>query len=173
MTSFSYAPYLVGAVAIAVSVLLYLNLRKANAALAAAQSEASRLKVLAELSEEVGRFGTWHLDSVADKLTWSDNLIDMVHRPHPKGSPTFEEAFGYMHPEQRQFGMDLVTHALNEGEDFEFRAFFITETGEDLLVLARGTCQFDRNGKVIGAFGCVVDLGEHNGTNSLSQLLIE
>ncbi len=120
--------------------------------------ELERLKMLLELSEDVGRFGTWHLNSDTRMVNWSSHVFEMHQRPHMNGDPTLEDAIGYYHVDDRPAVANAVNHALGEGEDFEFRARIITETGKELPVLARGTCQFDRSGTIIGVFGCFVDL---------------
>lgn len=120
--------------------------------------ELERLKMVLELSEDVGRFGTWHLNRETETVDWSSYVFDMHQRPHSNGNPALQDAINYYHVDDRQIVDEAVSHALNEGEDFEFRARIITETGREVPVLARGTCQFDRFGTVVGVFGCFVDL---------------
>lgn len=154
-----YGCMLIGTLAIAGSALLYVKLKKAQTLSAFLGSELERLKAVVELSQDVGRFGIWHLDTKTGNVDWSGYVFDMHHRPRTKGNPTLEEAIAYYAPEDQKMVRDAVTHAMIEGEDFEFRSCIVTETGEILLVLARGTCQFNQNGKVIGVFGCFVELG--------------
>lgn len=150
-----YITVLIAFIAVA---LLAASLKRSNEKSKLINRELERLKMVLELSEDVGRFGTWHLNSETETVNWSSYVFDMHHRPHSNGDPALEDAINYYHVDDRKMVENAVRHAVNEGEDFEFRARIITEMGREVPVLARGTCQFDRHGRVIGVFGCFVDL---------------
>lgn len=116
----------------------------------AQRANIARIRVSVELSEDVGRFGTWHLNVKTREVEWSDYVFDMHRRPKLMGAPTLEQAIGYYHDDDRGAVDQAVRRAMEQGEDFEFRARIVTESGQELAVLARGTCQFDRDGTVIG-----------------------
>lgn len=149
-----------GAVGLIALIVLVLRLRRIQAALLKSRRELARLKLTLELSEGVGRFGSWHVDTAAETVKWSDYIFDMHARPHSKGEPTLDEAIAYYHPDDIAIVQNAVARALSEGEDFEYRARIITERGNELPVMARGTCQFDQNGNIVGVFGCFVDLSQ-------------
>ena len=144
----------------AVVAILYLvlELKKANADLVTCRSELDRCQHTLELTEDVGRFGSWYLDHKANTVKWSDYIFDMHERRHSLGHPPLEKAIEYYHPDDRAIVQSAVDLAMEKGEDFEFRARIITENGNELPVLARGTCQFGGEGQVLGIFGCFVDL---------------
>ncbi|WP_417621986.1 PAS domain-containing protein [Parasphingorhabdus sp.] len=123
-----------------------------------AETERDRLKLTLEISEDVGRFGSWHVDAKTNAVEWSDYIFDMHERRHSLGQPQLETAVEYYHPDDRPMVQAAVARAMEEGEDFEFRARIITENGLELPVLARGTCQIGATGEVLGIFGCFVDL---------------
>jgi len=120
--------------------------------------ELDRCQLTLEISEDVGRFGSWHLDARTHIVKWSDYIFDMHERRHSLGHPPIEKAVDYYHPDDRGMVQKSVMRALEEGEDFEFRARILTENNKEVPVLARGTCQIGGDGDVLGIFGCVVDL---------------
>jgi hypothetical protein len=82
----------------------------------------------------------------------------MHERRHSFGHPPLENAIHYYHPDDRRMVQTAVERALEEGADFEFRARILTESANEIPVLARGTCQIAGDGEVLGVFGCIVDL---------------
>jgi len=137
---------------------LVLRLRKLQVDFRAVESQLERCQLTLEISEDVGRFGSWHLDARTNVVKWSDYVFDMHERRHSLGHPPLENAIHYYHPDDRPMVQAAVSSALNEGADFEFRARIVTENGNELPVLARGTCQIGGDGEVLGIFGCFVDL---------------
>ena len=137
---------------------LVFRLRISQVALRDTQMGLDRCQLTLEISEDVGRFGSWHLDTRTGIVKWSDYVFDMHERRHSLGHPLLENAIDYYHRDDRPLVEAAVTRALEEGEDFEFRARIITENGNELPVLSRGTCQIGGDGKVLGIFGCFVDL---------------
>jgi len=153
-----YFSYFLALTFIAAIAYLVLRLGKTKADLRTAQLELDRCQLTLEISEDVGRFGSWHLDARTKIVKWSDYIFDMHERRHSLGHPPLENAIRYYHPDDRPMVETAVARALKEGADFEFRARIVTENGNELPVLARGTCQIGGDGEVLGIFGCFVDL---------------
>lgn len=150
--------YILISVLIITIIFLMFRLQRARANHAAAADERDRLQLTLEISEDVGRFGSWHLDATTNLLKWSDYIFEMHERRHSLGQPPLEKAIGYYHPDDQPMVQTAVSQALEAGEDFEFRARIVTDRGNVVPVLARGTCQIGGTGKVLGIFGCFVDL---------------
>jgi len=156
--SFGYFSYFLALFLCAVIAYLIVRLRNVSADLQAVRLELDRCQLTLEISEDVGRFGSWHLDAKTNQVKWSDYIFDMHERRHSLGYPMLENAIHYYHPDDRPMVQEAVSRALEEGQDFEFRARILTENDNELPVLARGTCQIGGDGDVIGIFGCFVDL---------------
>ncbi|WP_321323170.1 PAS domain-containing protein [uncultured Parasphingorhabdus sp.] len=154
----AYFPYFLAFVLLLVIAYLWLRLRNVRADLTTARLDLDRCQLTLEISEDVGRFGSWHLDAATNIVKWSDYVFDMHERRHSLGNPMLENAIDYYHPDDRPMVEEAVARSLDEGADFEFRARILTENGNELPVLARGTCQIGGNGAVLGIFGCFVDL---------------
>ncbi|WP_339691711.1 PAS domain-containing protein [uncultured Parasphingorhabdus sp.] len=153
-----YLSYSLALALCVVIVILVFGLRKTKADLRSVGVELERCQLTLEISEDVGRFGSWHMNAATNVVRWSDYIFDMHERRQSLGNPMLENAISYYHPNDRHMVESAVQLALEEGEDFEFRARIITEQGNELPVLARGTCQIGGDGKVLGIFGCFVDL---------------
>jgi hypothetical protein len=152
--------YLLAFLFILISGYLAFRLRNLRSDLRDTRLALDRCRLTLEISEDVGRFGSWHLDARTNVLKWSDYVFDMHERRHSLGSPPLEHAIGYYHADDRAMVETAVSLALDEGEDFEFRARILTENDNELPVLARGTCQIGGDGGVLGIFGCFVDLSK-------------
>jgi len=157
LDSFSY---FLAFIFIVMSAYLAFRLRHLQSELQDMRLELDRCKLTLEISEDVGRFGSWHLDARTNALKWSDYVFDIHERRHSLGHPPLEHAVHYYHPDDRAMVQTAVARALAEGEDFEFRARILTENDNELPVLARGTCQIGGDGHVLGIFGCIVDLSK-------------
>lgn len=155
---FDYSSYVLAFALIAALAYLVYRLRKLQTDLDDAQQALERCQLTLEISEDVGRFGSWHLDARTNFLKWSDYVFDMHERRHCLGHPPLERAIRYYHAEDRPLVETAVKRALEEGADFEFRARILTDTSKEIPVLARGTCQIAGDGEVLGIFGCFVDL---------------
>jgi PAS domain-containing protein len=153
-----YLFYFLAFVLIVAIAYLVFRLRKLQVDFRTVETELERCQLTLEISEDVGRFGSWHLDARTNAVKWSDYVFDMHERRHSLGHPLLENAIHYYHPDDRPMVQAAVSSALNEGADFEFRARIITENGNELPVLVRGTCQIGGDGEVLGIFGCFVDL---------------
>ena len=137
---------------------LVFRLRSVEQALALSQADLQTCRLTLEISEDVGRFGSWHLNADTKALKWSDYVFDMHERRQSLGQPKLENAILYYHPDDRSKVDTAVSQALGEGKDFELSGRILTENGNELPVLARGTCQIGSQGEVLGIFGCIVDL---------------
>ena len=160
---FSYLAILIFVLA---SGYLAFRVRKLQSELRDVRLELERCQLTLEISEDVGRFGSWHLHAGTQIVKWSDYVFDMHERRHSLGHPPMKKAIEYYHPEDRDMVRTAVMRALEEGEDFEFRARILTENNKEVPVLARGTCQIGGEGDVLGIFGCFVDLSKPEDRNS-------
>lgn len=113
-----------------------------------------------DLATMAGRVGTWTLDNISQRITWSDEVYSIHERPKHAGPPTLKQALGFYHHADRARVTELVNTALADGSDFEFRARIVTECDVERTILSRGVCQFDARGKVTAVFGAFIDLTE-------------
>ncbi len=110
-----------------------------------------------EIVECIAEVGTWQTDDASQFVDWSPHVFAIHCRNPARGRPTLDEAIAYYHPDDRDMVSATVARARSEGEDFEYHARIVDETGRLRHVLARGAARF-ADGKVAGIFGSVIEM---------------
>jgi len=155
-----YLPWAMAAAMLVVALVLLDRLLRAQRRTEHLAEELGSARMSLNLAESVGRIGSWRLDAERHDVVWSDEVFAIHERSHDRGHPTLEQALAYYHPDDRATVTAMVNRAMEECEDFDFRARIISCSGKVKPVLSRGVCQFDRDGKVRGVFGTFIDLSE-------------
>lgn len=119
----------------------------------------NRIALSLDLALSVGRIGNWQYERSETSLIWSEEVYAIHQRDRRRGQPPLQEAIGYYHPDDRVKVSDAVQRSLDHGEDFDFHARIITDTGETREVLVRATCRYGRDGATVGVLGFIIDLG--------------
>jgi PAS domain S-box-containing protein len=121
---------------------------------------AERNQLLA-LAEEMAGVGTWSVDLLANRLTWSDEVY-RIHGLEPgSGSPDLDSAIGYYDPDDAKILAALIERAISQGVGYDFEARIRRPDGTERNVHAVGACRRAADGKVIGLFGTFHDITEH------------
>jgi PAS domain-containing protein len=110
-----------------------------------------------EIVECVAEVGTWDFAADTRIIDLSPQAFAIFNRPPAKGMMSVEEAVAYYHPEDRELVRAAFNRSLIEGEDFEYHARIVDETGRLRYVLARGAARF-ADGRISGVFGSVIEM---------------
>lgn len=112
------------------------------------------------LTQELSNVGSWELDLVKNKLTWSDEVFRIFGLMPQEFEATYEAFLQAVHPEDRDLVNNAYSNSLNEGKDsYEVEHRVVrAQTGEIRFVLERCVHFKDKNGKVIRSIGMVQDL---------------
>ena len=136
--------------------LLYGQLISKDEALTATNAELARSEANLKHAQAVAGIGSWHLDIVANRLTWSDQTYRMF--AVPPGTPqTFESFASYIHPDD----LSAVTQAWNDAiagrmpYDVVHR---ILVENKVLWVRERAEIARDTGGQAIAGTGTVQDV---------------
>lgn len=110
-----------------------------------------------EIVEYVAEVGTW--DFAADRrvIDLSPQAYSIFSRPPAKGAMNVEEAVRYYHADDREMVRSAFNRSLTEGDDFEYHARVVDESGRLRYVLARGAARF-RGGEISGVFGSIIEM---------------
>lgn len=123
-----------------------------------AAREAQRIaEAKLEIVECIAEVGTWEIDAAARFVDMSPHVFAIHCRNPARGMPTLDEAVAYYHPDDRAMVSAAFARARSEGEDFEYHARIIDETGRLRHVLARGAARFSGE-QVAGIFGSVIEM---------------
>lgn len=121
---------------------------------AARLHENNRLFAMASALAQVGH---WRLDLVGRKLIWSDEVC-RIHGVDEGYAPDLKSAIDVYHPNDRQRISDLVAHAIETGEAYEFTATLLLADGSTKRVASQGQAERAPDGAVIGLFGVFQDV---------------
>ncbi|MFK5914904.1 MAG: PAS domain S-box protein [Woeseiaceae bacterium] len=133
------------------------------------QKEESELQNLTELhltdAQSIAHIGSWDIDLVNDKLTWSAETYRIFELDPNKVELTYENYIEVIHPDDRQ----LLTQAFNDSirehtDGFDSEHRLLMEDGRIKFVSGRGRNIYNENGDAIRSFGSVQDITDRKRT---------
>ncbi|MBI4914211.1 MAG: PAS domain S-box protein [Acidobacteria bacterium] len=106
-------------------------------------------------AQQVAHTGSWRLDLVRDKLSWSDECYRIFGIPVGTRL-TYEEFLAAVHPDDRA-SVDRSWQAALRGEPYEIEHRIVV--GEEVRwVRERAELEIDSRGSILGGFGTVQDI---------------
>jgi PAS domain S-box-containing protein len=118
--------------------------------------------VFQELSEaqRLAQLGSWHWDSEADLVTWSDQLFRIAGRDPSSSAPSYKEHWPLYTPESWEQLQRAVEEALRTGAPYELDLEMVRPDGTTRWVCARGEAERDAMGRITRLRGTVQDITE-------------
>lgn len=116
--------------------------------------ENNRLFAMASALTQIGH---WRVDLARNQAIWSDEVC-RIHGVDDGYSPALENAINAYHPDDRQRVGDLVAHAVETGESFEFTATLLLPDGSTKRIASQGQAERAPDDSVIGIFGVIQDI---------------
>jgi PAS domain S-box-containing protein len=126
-------------------------------------------------AQEIAHLGSWELDLVRNRLTWSDEVYRIFgFRPQEFGA-TYGAFLEAVHPEDRAAVEGAYSDSLREGRDrYEIEHRIVRrDNGEVRTVHEKCEHVRDAAGRVIRSIGMVHDITERKKTDALRQALAE
>lgn len=113
-------------------------------------------------SQEIARLGSWELDLINDKLTWSDEVYRIFGLKPKEFGATYEAFLEAVHPDDRGAVDCAYSGSLADGRDsYEIEHRVVRrDTGEVRFVHEKCTHLRDSSGRVIRSVGMVHDITE-------------
>jgi two-component system, chemotaxis family, CheB/CheR fusion protein len=115
-------------------------------------------------AQEIAHLGSWELDLVDNRLTWSDEVYRMFGLQPQEFGATYEAFLERIHPEDRAAVDAAYSGSLRENRDtYEIEHRVVRkDTGE--IRIAHEKCEHIRDdaGKIIRSVGMVHDITERN-----------
>jgi len=149
------------------------NLKKTTASRDELEKEVSeRKKVEAALREsekhlnkaqEIAHLGSWELDLVHNRLSWSDEVYRIFGLKPQEFAATYEAFLAAVHPDDRSTVDAAYTNSLRENRDHYEIEHRVTRkySGEVRVVQEKCTHIRDASGAVVRSVGMVHDITEH------------
>jgi PAS domain S-box-containing protein len=113
-------------------------------------------------AQEIAHLGSWKLDLITNRLTWSDEVYRIFGLQPQKRSAPSEAFLDRVHPDDRAAVRQAFTASLRDGSDYyevEHR-IIRRETGEVRFVHEKGEHFRDAAGRVVRSIGMIQDITE-------------
>ncbi len=111
-------------------------------------------------TQQFARLGSWELDALSGKVTWSPELYE-IFKLNPENSElTYQDLSQYFHPSDRALREELFQRAINQGEGFEADFQIIRSDGSSGYLLSKGKPSVNETGQVTRVFGFALDITE-------------
>ncbi len=141
--------------AVAPTILQSLLRKRAEVALRESEQRLNR-------AQEIGRLGSWELDLVNNRLTWSDEVYRIFGLQPQEFGATYEVFLEAVHPDDRAAVDAAYSGSVREGRDtYEIEHRVVRKsTGEIRIVHERCEHIRDASGRIIRSIGMVHDITE-------------
>jgi PAS domain S-box-containing protein len=115
-----------------------------------------------ERSQEIAHLGSWELDLISDRLTWSDEVYRIFGLQPWEFGATYEAFLDCVHPQDRAAVDAAYSGSLREGRDtYEIEHRVVRKsTGEIRLVHEKCEHIRDASGRIVRSIGMVHDITE-------------
>ena len=140
-----------------------------------AQDELQKNERRLRKSEEIAHIGSWELDLVTNKLSWSDEVYRIFGLTPQKFAATYEAFLEAVHPDDRKTVDAAYSKSLRENKDsYEIEHRVVRKTtGEIRNVLEKCENIRDETGKIVRSLGMVQDITERKKAERKLELINE
>ena len=109
-------------------------------------------------AQRLSHIGSWTLDLVSGKLTWSDEIFRLFEIDPSRFGATYEAFLNAIHPEDRDAVNQAYTASLENRAPYEITHRLLMSDGRIKWVHERCTSDFDASGKPLRSQGTVQDI---------------
>jgi PAS domain S-box-containing protein len=113
-------------------------------------------------SQEIAHLGSWELDLVANRLTWSDEVYRIFGLRPQEFAATYEAFLEAVHPDDRPAVNAAYTGSLSEGRDGYEIEHRVVRKDDGGIRYVHEKCEHlrDESGRIIRSIGMVHDITE-------------
>ncbi len=121
--------------------------------------EKQKIEAILDRTNEVARIGTWELDLIMNKVTWS-RVTKEIHEVEPEFIPQLEAGINfYREGKSRDTITHAITQAMTKGTPFDVEVELITEKGALLWTRVIGESEL-KNDKCVRIYGVFQDINK-------------
>ncbi len=124
------------------------------------EAELRQREATLEKVQKIAHIGNWEADFVTHSITWSEELYRIHGRDLSLPSPSPEESFTYIHPDDRELHQTEIADRVFAGQAFATDIRIMRPDGSICYMEARGEPIFDENGQMVRYIGMSRDLTE-------------
>ena len=122
-------------------------------------------------AQRIAQLGSWELDLVSGKLTWSDETFHLFEVDKTKLGASYETFLGVVHPEDRERVNQAYQNSLVTRKPYEITHRLRMPDGRIKWVSERCETHYDAQGKPFSSTGTVQDITERTMAEAqISQL---
>lgn len=125
-----------------------------------AAEELGRVSERYKRAERTAQVGHWEMDIAAVHSVWSDEFYRICGYEPQSFSPSAENGFTLIHPEDRDRAAQHVNRAIEKGEPYNIEERIVRPDGEIRWVDSRGEVIYDENHRPVKLIGSFVDITE-------------
>ena len=123
-------------------------------------------------AQRIAQVGSWELDLVSGKLTWSDEIFHLFEIDKAAFGASYEAFLNAIHPEDRDRVNQAYTNSLVTRAPYEITHRLLMPDGRVKWVNERCETHFDEYGKAVRSTGTVQDITERKiAEEQISQLV--
>ncbi len=115
---------------------------------------------LLRLAEEMAGIGQWRLDAETMHVTWSDEVYRIHGVDRDTFDPSYDDAIGFYHPDDREPLTTAIQRGLSEGVGYHLTLRIVRAGGEERQVEAHADCERGPDGRVTRMYGVFRDVTE-------------
>ncbi len=119
----------------------------AGEALAGAADEARLSAELLSRAEQLARTGSFRWDTLANRVTWSEELCRMAGRRRSELQGTWEELLAFVHPDDRHRVRARVARSVRQGTAFRVLVRIVRRDGNVRWLDSTGEASEDSSGR--------------------------
>ncbi|MES2379913.1 MAG: PAS domain S-box protein [Bacteroidota bacterium] len=120
--------------------------------------ENEKVKTLLNKAEIISKLGTWELDLVTNKLTWSDGVYLICGYEPQSFEVTFEKGLSIIHPDDRERAINEIQETIKTGNEYKIEKRFVLANGEVRNIISKASLIKDEQGIPIKLFGVFQDI---------------
>jgi PAS domain S-box-containing protein len=112
-------------------------------------------------AQEIAHLGSWELDLITDRLTWSDEVYRIFGLQPQEFAATYEAFLQAVHPDDRAAVDAAYSGSIREGRNqYEIEHRVVRRNGEIRIVHEKCEHFRDQSGQIIRSMGMVHDITE-------------
>ncbi|NOR44662.1 MAG: PAS domain S-box protein, partial [Candidatus Delongbacteria bacterium] len=123
-----------------------------------AENELKKNEMKLKEAQRLSSVGSWELDLITNKLTWSDEIYNIFNIDPLEFGATYEAFIDSIHPDDRESVNDAYNLSLKNKTSYEIEHRLLLKDGTIKFVKEFCETFFDDNDKPISSFGIIHDI---------------
>jgi len=113
-----------------------------------------------EKAQQIAKIGNWELDYIHDKLTWSNEIFNILEINSESYKPSSKTTFQFVHPEDREMVKNTFETSKKENKDYSIVFRMLLKNNHIKWVIQKGTREYNSERIPIRTIGSLQDITE-------------